>query len=77
MYRWVKHIITFLLALGLYYAVAYLAVVSTINAPTVSAAIIAAGSTPAEETGAMFQALFPVPFFLVIIGIVLSKWIQF
>jgi hypothetical protein len=77
MYRWLKHIITLLIALGLYYVVAYLAVVSTINAPTVRAAIIDDGGSPAAEIGASFQALFPVPIFLVIIGIVLSKWIQF
>jgi hypothetical protein len=77
MYRWLKHIITLLIVLGLYYVVAYLAVVTTINAPTVSAAIVADGGSPAAEIGASFQALFPVPIFLVVIGIVLSKWIQF
>nr|MDO8098820.1 hypothetical protein [Candidatus Njordarchaeota archaeon] len=77
MYRWVKHIFTLLIALGLYYAVTYLVIVGTINSPSVSEAIITAGSTPAEQIATSFQALFPVPFLLVIVGIVLSKWIQF
>nr|MDO8135045.1 hypothetical protein [Candidatus Njordarchaeum guaymaensis] len=77
MYLWLRHIVVLLIALGLYYVVAYLVVVTTIRSPAISAAIIASGSTPAEQVAASFQALFPVPIFLVIIGIVLSKWVQF
>lgn len=77
MYKWLKNMLILLIALGVYYLVAYVVVVTTINSPSVSAAIIAAGGSPAEQIAVSFQALFPVPIALTLIGILLSKWIQF
>jgi hypothetical protein len=89
MYKWLKNMLILLIALGVYYLVAYVVVVTTINSPAVTKAIddynqqqILAGhpelvTSPAEQIAASFQALFPVPIALTLIGILLSKWIQF
>jgi hypothetical protein len=74
---WFRHIIALSLGLLIFYATSYVIIYLTIMSPATSAAIIGDGGSPSAEIASSIGALFPIPAFLWIIGIVLSKWVAF
>jgi hypothetical protein len=74
---WLKHVAFLTLGLIIFYIVSYIVIYTTIMFPATSAAIIDAGQSPSAEIGASIGAIFPAPFVLWIIGVVLCKWIAF
>jgi hypothetical protein len=81
---WLKHVALLTLGLLIFYAVSYIVIYTTIMSPATSAAIVAAsiktgnpGLTPGAEIASSVGAIFPAPFVLWVIGVILCKWIAF
>ncbi|WXG44616.1 MAG: hypothetical protein WED04_11380 [Promethearchaeati archaeon SRVP18_Atabeyarchaeia-1] len=74
---WLKHVVVLTLGLLVYYAVTYLVVYISITTPSVAAAIISAGESPIGQVNTTIASLFPVPFVLWAIGVLMSKWVPF
>jgi hypothetical protein len=77
MNKWLRHILVLTAALLIYYAVTFIIVYATIMSPGISAGIIAAGGSPIGQVDTSIAALFPAPFVLWIVGVILSKWVSF
>ncbi|WXG47047.1 MAG: hypothetical protein WED05_10375 [Candidatus Atabeyarchaeum deiterrae] len=74
---WFRHIILLTATLLVYYAVTFVVIYLTVTTPSVAASLIANGQSLEATMGQLIMALFPIPFFLWLIGVVLSKWIAF